>query len=350
MVDFRSFCSGELEPDPAGTTVLTGPNGSGKTSLLEAVGYATTLRSFRGATRGAMVRTGADRAIVRATLERDGRPVMVEAELVAAGRSRAQLNRQPVRSRYELAQVVAVTVFSPGDLGLVQGPPAGRRELLDQALAAIDPQAVSLLERVERVLRQRAALLRQAGARAGGEVLGSLDVWDERLAGAGEELADRRRRLVADLVRPVAEAYDALVIGGDDGVGEAVTLRYERSWEGPLSTALAEARRDDLRRGVSTVGPHRDDLVLGLGGRDARTQASQGQQRCLALSLRLAVHRLVTIETASPPLLLLDDVFSELDPARSRALVRSLPTGQALLTTAVPLPGGVEVAKVVPVG
>lgn len=350
MVDFRSFRSGGLEPDPTGTTVLTGPNGSGKTSLLEAVGYATTLRSFRGATREAMVRTGADRAIVRATLERDGRPVLVEAELATAGRSRAQLNRQPVRSRHELAQVVAVTVFSPGDLGLVQGPPSGRRELLDQALAAIDPQAVALLERVERVLRQRAALLRQAGARPTGEVLGSLDVWDERLAGAGEELADRRRRLVADLVPSVAEAYDALVTPGDEGTGEPVTLRYERSWGGPLATALAEARRDDLRRGVTTVGPHRDDLALGLGGRDARTQASQGQQRCLALSLRLAVHRLVTTETTSPPVLLLDDVFSELDTARSRALVRSLPTGQALLTTAVPLPGGVEVAKVVPIG
>ncbi|MHB1584121.1 MAG: DNA replication/repair protein RecF, partial [Acidimicrobiales bacterium] len=132
--------------------------------------------------------------------------------------------------------------------------------------------------------------------------------------------------------------------------GEPVTLRYECSWAGPLADALAAARRDDLRRGVSTVGPHRDDLVLGLGGRDARTQASQGQQRCLALSLRLAVHRLVTTETTSAPLLLLDDVFSELDPERSRALVRSLPDGPALLTTAVPLPGGVEVAKVVAVG
>jgi DNA replication and repair protein RecF len=349
VVDFRSFRTAELEPDPGGTTVLTGANGSGKTSLLEAVGYAATLRSFRGAAREAMVRTGADRAIVRASFERDDRPVLVEAELAAGGRSRAQLNRQPVRSRHELARAVTVTVFSPEDLRLVQGPPAARRDLLDQALAALDPQAVPLLERAERVLRQRGALLRQAGGRAADEVLVTLDVWDERLAAVGEELAGRRRQLVAELFEPVTEAYGALAAAGDGEATEPVTLRYECSWAGPLADALAAARRDDLRRGVSTVGPHRDDLVLGLGGRDARTQASQGQQRCLALSLRLAVHRLVATETTSAPLLLLDDVFSELDPERSRALVRSLPDGPALLTTAVPLPGGVEVAKVVPV-
>ncbi|MHB1584312.1 MAG: AAA family ATPase, partial [Acidimicrobiales bacterium] len=140
-MDFRSFRTAELDPDPEGTTVLTGANGTGKTSLLEAVGYAATLRSFRGAAREAMVRTGAERAVVRATFESEGRPVLVEAELAAGGRSRAQLNRQPVRSRHELAQAVTVTVFSPEDLGLVQGPPAGRRDLLDQALAALDPQA-----------------------------------------------------------------------------------------------------------------------------------------------------------------------------------------------------------------
>lgn len=346
MVDFRSFPSACVEPDPDGTTVLTGSNGTGKTTLLEAVGYAATLRSFRRATREAMVRAGADRAVVRATLQREGRPVLVEAELVPNGRSRAQLNRQPVRSSHQLARAVVVTVFSPEDLALVQGGPSGRRELLDQALAALDPTAGELLDRVDRVLRQRAALLRQAGGRPGTDVLHTLDVWDDRLAEDGEALAARRQELAGRLDPQVGRAYRDLAAGGD---AEGVTLRYRRSWEGPLSAALQASRRDDLRRGVTTVGPHRDDLVLGFGGRDARTQASQGQQRCLALSLRLAVHRLLTADTGVAPLLLLDDVFSELDPDRSRALVHSLPQGQALVTTAVPLPVGVVVAKVVPV-
>ncbi len=346
MVDFRSLRSVCLEPDPAGTTVLTGANGTGKTTLLEAVGYAATLRSFRGGTREAMVRAGADRALVRATLEREGRPALIEAELVANGRSRAQLNRQPVRSRHQLARVVAVTVFSPVDLALVQGGPSGRRELLDEALVAVDPTAGELLDRVDRVLRQRAALLRQAGGRVGPDVLHTLEVWDDRLAAGGETLATGRQGLAGRLGPLVGEAYRALAAGRDL---EGVTLAYQRSWEGPLLDALRAARRDDLRRAVTTVGPHRDDLVLGFDGRDARTQASQGQQRCLALSLRLAVHRLVAAETGTAPLLLLDDVFSELDPDRSRALVCSLPPGQALLTTAVPLPEGMEVARVVPV-
>lgn len=333
-----------FEPEMSGTTVLIGRNGSGKTTVLEAAGYAATLRSFRGATREAMVRAGADRAIVRASFERDRRPLLVEAEVVAAGRGRAQLNRQPVRSRHQLAQVMAVTVFSPEDLALVQGGPAGRRDLLDQALATLDAEAAILLEQLERVLRQRTALLRQAGGRIGPAVLDSLEIWDEQLAGSGEELAERRQHLVERLGPLLVDAYSAL---SDEPETETVGLSYVRSWEGSLRSALEAARRDDLRRATTTVGPHRDDLVLSLGGRQARTQASQGQQRCLALSLRLAVHRLITTHTGITPLLLLDDVFSELDPGRGRALVRALPPGQALLTTAAPLPDGVEVAKVV---
>lgn len=362
LVDFRSFHSAVLEPDPLGTTVLTGANGSGKTTLLEAVAYAATLRSFRGAPREAMLRNGAGRAVVRAGFRRHGREALVETEFADNGRSRAQLNRQPVRSRRDLAATVAVTVFSPEDLALVQGGPAGRRELLDQALATLEPPAAALLDDVERVLRQRAALLRQAAGRPDADALRTLDIWDERLAAAGTALADRRRALVARLAPLVEEACRALLRAGavpeeEPTPGEArrrsaaegVELTYRSSWEGSLAEALAAARRDDLRRTVTTVGPHRDELVLQLAGRDARTQASQGQQRCVALSLRLAVHRLVTAERGNSPVLLLDDVFSELDPHRSRALVAALPPGQTLVTTAVPLPPGVAVARTVPV-
>jgi DNA replication and repair protein RecF len=171
-------------------------------------------------------------------------------------------------------------------------------------------------------------------------------VWDQRLADAGNVLAAARQRLVVDLDPLVASAYSHLAGAGD----RVLTVqRYVRSWDGDLLDALAASRRDDLRRGVNTVGPHRDDLLLQIDGREARTHASQGEQRCLALALRLGVHRLIRTRTRLIPTLLLDDVFSELDPARGRALVAELPDGQSLLTTAAPLPEGIEVARLLPV-
>jgi DNA replication and repair protein RecF len=351
LLDFRSFAEATFEPDPAGTTVLTGPNGTGKTTILEAVAYLGTQRSFRGAPREAMVRTGCERAVVRAELDRDGSPVLVEAEVAATGRSRAQVNRQPVRARRDLAEAVPVTVFSPDDLGVVQGGPARRRDLLDDALRLLDPGAAAVADEVERVLRQRSALLRQAGGRLSPEIADTLEVWDERLGTAGTALAEARQALCAALAPYADTSYAALAAGGEPPGGghPAVALSYRRSWEGALADALVAGRRDDVRRGATSTGPHRDDLVLSIAGRDARLQASQGEQRCLALALRLGVHRLVTARAGTPPILLLDDVFSELDPDRSLALVGELPGGQALLTTAMPVPDGVSVASTVDV-
>jgi DNA replication and repair protein RecF len=235
-------------------------------------------------------------------------------------------------------------VFSPEDLAIVSGGPRGRRDVLDDALGFLDTPGARAADDVERILRQRGALLRQAAGRPTPEVVASLDVWDDRLAEAGEVLASSRARLSDALAGLVTHAYGRLA--GAPG-HEIVTMSYARSWEGALSDALAARRGDDLRRGVNTVGPHRDDLVLVLEGREARTHASQGEQRCLALALRLAVHRLVCERTPLRPTLLLDDVFSELDPLRSRALVAELPAGQSIVTTAVPLPAGMEVARVV---
>ena len=353
LADFRVFADAELDPDPEGTTVITGPNGAGKTTFLEAIAYLGTQRSFRTTAREAMIRTGADRAILRAELVREDLPVLVEAELTP-GRSRTQVNRQPARSRRDTASAVPVTVFSPEDLAVVQGGPVWRRDLLDDALRLLDHRTAATLDEVDRVLRQRAALLRQAGGRLSDEVQTTLEVWDERLATAGSTVADARQDLVAELQPLVAGSYAALAGSGGNRPATAdrsgvLEVRYRRSWSGALGEALLAARQDDLRRGVTTVGPHRDDLDLGLGGRDASTQASQGEQRCVALALRLAVHRLVTDRSGAPPILLLDDVFSELDPDRSRALVNQLPAGQAILTTAVPLPEGVDVALVVDV-
>ena len=200
--------------------------------------------------------------------------------------------------------------------------------------------------RLERVLRQRAALLRQVHGRLSDEVATTLDIWDQRLSEAAKVLVLARERLVGDLDPFVEAAYGRLA---GEARPSAVDQHYQRSWSGTLMEALAASRSDDLRRGVNTVGPHRDDLVLDLDGRDARTHASQGEQRCLALALRIAVHRLVCARTELVPTLLLDDVFSELDPGRSRALVAELPVGQSILTTAAPLPEGIAVARILPI-
>lgn len=361
--------------DPAGVTVLVGPNGAGKTTVLEAIAYLGTQRSFRTSSRDAIVRRGADRAIVRATCTREGRPLLVESELSATGGARTLVNRQSVRGRAALARALPVSVFSPEDLGLVQGPPVRRREILDATLRMVDTAVAQSLDDLDRVLRQRAALLRHAGGRLGPEIATTLDVWDERLCRAGESVADARDALVRELGPYVADAYDGIAAeseiaarealgealcedagnarsarnAGDAAPGTPVALSYRRSWTGTLAEGLAASRKDDVRRAASTVGPQRDELSLSLGPRDARVAASQGEQRTLALALRLGVHRLVTERTGAAPLLLLDDVFSELDAARSRALVRRLPPGQALLTAAAQVPEDIAAAAVVDV-
>jgi DNA replication and repair protein RecF len=346
LSDFRIFRAAVVTPEPEGTTVITGANGTGKTSVLEAVAYLGTRRSFRGAPPEAMVRTGAGCAIIRMELRAGSSPTAVDAEIVPEGRGRTRVNGKGVTARKDLAAAAPCTVFCPEDLTIVSGGPKARRDLLDDALALLDPEGARAADETDRVLRQRAALLRQSGGRAGEDVVSTLDVWDQRLADAGKVLVAARERLAGDLGPLVASAYGRLA--GETGE-PVVVQRYARSWSGDLADALAASRRDDLRRGVNTVGPHRDDLVLALDGREARTHASQGEQRCLALALRLGVHELVRTRTPLRPTLLLDDVFSELDPVRSRALVAQLPAGQSLLTTAAPLPEGIEVARVVPV-
>jgi DNA replication and repair protein RecF len=345
--DFRLFSDAALDVPAAGTIVLSGPNGSGKTTLLEAVAFFGSHRSFRTTVREAMVRSGAERAILRGELERELRPLRVESELRANGSARTLVNGRTAQGRGELAEVVPATVFSPEDLGLVQGPPARRRELLDAALRLVDHRAAADLDVMDRVLRQRAALLRQAGASLSAEIASTLDVWDGRLTACGQAVSDARRSLVADVEPAVEAAYRHLAEeGGADG---GVKMTYVPGWQGELASALGASRQDDVRRAVSTVGPHRDEIVLSIGGHEARVRASQGEQRSLALALRLGLHQLVTERRGDPPLLLLDDVFSELDPDRSRALVGLLPAGQALLTTATPLPAGIEVDTIVDV-
>jgi DNA replication and repair protein RecF len=361
LTDFRSYSSAQLDLAP-GLTALVGANGEGKTNALEALAWLATLSSFRGVPADAVIRRGASFAVVRALAEREGRELLIEAQIQSSGRSRVLVNRQPLRRARDLLGSLRVSVFTPDDLAIVKDGPGERRRFLDDALVSLHPRNDALRVAVDKVLRQRNALLRQAAGRLDEAAAFTLDVWDAKLAEAGAALAAARLDLL-DRMQPVLGAtYDALARRP-----ALVAARYEAAWLAPagpprgidvdggggappaggvpvadlvtaLVAALAASRGDDVRRGVSTVGPHRDEVALSIGRGPARTQASQGEQRTLALALRLAVHHVVTAAVESPPVLLLDDVFSELDPERSAALLAHLPAGQTLLTTASSLP------------
>lgn len=341
LTDFRNFAHLELEPAP-GLTAIVGDNGQGKTNLLESIAYLAQLDSFRGAPTDALVRTGATTAVVRADVARDERELLIEAEL-GAGRSRVQVNRQRLARTRDLLGALRVTVFAPDDLEMVKGGPATRRRYLDDLLVAHSPKLDVLRTDLDRIVRQRNALLKQMGGRHGGGegALATLDVWDERLGTAGTGFVAARRELLDKLEPALRIAYSNLAGQAD------VEARYEQSWSGELVDALRVARDVDVRRAVTTVGPHRDELALSIDGRVARTHASQGEQRSLALAMRLAGHHVVANEIGVAPVLLLDDVFSELDPTRSAALLAHVPVGQVFLTTAGGLPPGAHPETVV---
>jgi DNA replication and repair protein RecF len=344
LKDFRSYPSVDLELT-SGLCAVLGPNGMGKSNLLEAVGYLALLESFRGAPTDALIRSGSSAAVVRGAVRTDEREQLIEAELVASGRNRIQVNRQRLHRTRDLLGAVRITVFSPDDLALIKGGPGLRRSYLDQLLVSVDPRNDALRSEFERALRQRNALLKQTRGRLDEAAELTLEVWDAKVVAAGEELALRRADLVTQIEPIVSTAY-----GDVAGTPQPISLRYEAPWRSiGLAEALRSARADELRRGLTLVGPHRDDLVVSLNELPSRTHSSQGEQRSLALALRLAAHRLVNDVVGSPPVLLLDDVFSELDPDRSAALLGSLPPGQTLLSTAAGLPTGVDADQVVTV-
>ncbi len=334
--DFRSYEEVSL-PLSEGLTAIVGPNGCGKTNLLEAVSLLATLKSFRGSSSEHLIRRGADRAIVRGLGSRDSREVLIELE-VGRGRTKAQVNRQRLQRSRDLLGALRVTVFAPDDLSLIKSGPSLRREYLDDLIVALDPRADALLSSFERVIKQRNALLKSAKVYRASDLdtstAGTLDVWDEQFAVLGDQLLDRRYALLEELVPLIVDGYCRLA-----GRDTDIVATYRPSWAEPsLEAALVGARDLDLRRRVSTVGPHRDELSIALDGFDSRTEASQGEQRTLALALRIAGHRLVSERIGEPPLLLLDDVLSELDADRARALLDTLPPGQTIITSAQEIP------------
>lgn len=332
--DFRNYEAVDLEFGD-GLTAIVGDNGQGKSNLIEAIGWLAGIGSFRGAPDDALIKVGASSAVIRATVEaQDGREQSIEAQILRVGRNKVLVNRQRLERSRDLLGVIRVTVFSPDDLALVKGGPALRRRWVDDALAGRHPRHDSLRSDLERILKQRNALLRSIAGRLDGDAEFTLDVWDSKLAITGEALRQARLDLLAEIRPHLGSAYDSVARHHAD-----IEIEYVSSWQGDLADALVEARRLDVRRGVSTVGPHRDEIELLIGGTPARTHGSQGEQRSMALAMRLSVDAVVR-SAGWAPVLLLDDVFSELDPGRAGALLEALPDAQSLLTSASGMPPG----------
>lgn len=337
LADFRNHELLKLDLS-AGATALVAPNGWGKTNIVEAVHFAATLTSHRVASEQPLVRQGRERAIVRILVHRDGRDLRLEVEINAGRPNRARVNATPLPRPRELLGLLRVVTFAPEDLAVVRGDPAERRRFLDELLITTAPRYAGVRADYERVLRQRNALLKSAtGSRK--PDLASLEVWDSHLAALGAELTRGRRRLVAAAAPHIVDAYAAVAPGSapmgvrydpsvaDGGTEEAGAIRDA------MLRQLAQRRADELARGVSLVGPHRDELFLGIGELPARGYASHGEGWSLALALRLGAFRLARAQ-AVEPVLLLDDVFAELDDARRDRLAQHVADAEQVLVTA----------------
>jgi DNA replication and repair protein RecF len=340
--DFRSWANVELELTP-GRTVFVGSNGYGKTNLVEALWYSSTLGSHRVATDAPLVRIGAQRAVISTIVVNEGRECAVDLEITAGRANKARLNRSPVRSSREVIGVLRAVLFAPEDLALVRGDPGDRRRYLDDLAAVRRPRVAAIRADYDKVLRQRTALLKSAsGARYRGDrgALDTLDVWDGHLATHGAELMAARLALVNELAPEVQKSYQLLAPASRPAsisYHASIDIEPDRPDVELLRTALLEkmaARRDaELERGVCLVGPHRDDLELRLGEQLAKGFASHGESWSMALALRLAAYELLRAE-GTDPVLLLDDVFAELDTARREALAAAAASAEQVLVTA----------------
>ena len=340
--DFRSWANVELELTP-GRTVFVGANGYGKTNLVEALWYSSTLGSHRVATDAPLVRLGAQRAVVSTIVVNEGRECAVDLEITAGRANKARLNRSPVRSPREVIGVLRAVLFAPEDLALVRGDPGDRRRYLDDLAAVRRPRVAAIRADYDKVLRQRTALLKSASGaryRVDRGALDTLDVWDGHLATHGAELMAARMTLVNELAPEVQKSYQLLAPASRPAsisYHASIDIEPDRPDVELLRTALLEkmaARRDaELERGVCLVGPHRDDLELRLGEQAAKGFASHGESWSMALALRLASYELLRAE-GTDPVLLLDDVFAELDTARREALAAAAGSAEQVLVTA----------------
>ena len=354
LTDFRNYESAELDLTP-GPNLFVGSNGQGKTNLVEALGYLSTLGSHRVSTDHAMIRSGCDSAIVRARLTNGEQSVLAEVQINRVGANRAQINRSAIKTR-ELPRYFSSVLFAPEDLALVRGEPSGRRRFMDELLVLRTPRMSGVLADYDRVLRQRNTLLKSARASAGRGQLSTLEIWDERLVEFGSQIIEARADLVDELAPEVELAYAAIAgrdhaaslaralsilttATGDADEPALESLRRDRltaeETADAFRAALVRVRRAELDRGITLAGPHRDDLVLTLNELPARGYASHGESWSFGLSLKLASAAVLRRESSSgDPVLILDDVFAELDESRRDRLADAVDGFEQVLITA----------------
>lgn len=338
LVNYRSYPEIEWHPD-IGVNLLVGPNGAGKTNVLEAIAYLATLKSFRSTPDKALIADGMSSAVIRAGISGAERERLVEIEIPATGQRRIQVDKTRLKRTSELLGVVRVIAFLPEDLDLIKRGPAQRRGLLDDVAVQLWPSAHLDQAEFERSLRQRNAFLKQ-----GFRDDATLAVWDNRLAQTAGRVLARRSRVIETIEPLLSDAYSEIA-----GEKTATSVSYGTSWGAVMedrsagenadlvAVALEQSHRVDYERRMTTVGPHRDEPGFTIEGHEARIHGSQGEQRTMALAIKLAAHRAVASATGEAPVLLLDDVFSELDPDRSAALAGALPADtQTMITSARP--------------
>lgn len=351
LTDFRNYSAVEV-PFARGFNLFVGRNGQGKTNLIEAIGYLSTLGSHRVSSDQAMIRQGAESAIIRAQIQHGERQILAEVQLNRAAPNRAQINRSAIRAR-ELPRYFASVLFAPEDLALVRGDPAGRRRFLDELMCLRIPRYVGVMTDYERVVKQRNSLLKTARAsRVSAENLSTLAIWDDHLISLGSEIVMGRQNLVAELTPELSRAYFS--VAGEDHqplIAIHSTLSLDRSAAenfGASSTLaliaeqfsakLQTVQRAEVERAITLVGPHRDDLVLSLNDMPAKGYASHGESWSFALALKLAAAQLLRQEsTTGDPVVILDDVFAELDRARRFRLAEAIVGFEQVLITAAVL-------------
>lgn len=343
--DFRSYADLDVALEP-GATAFIGRNGQGKTNLVEAIDYLSRLSSHRVASDAPLVRAGADQAIVRASVVKEGRTALLEVELNPGRANRARINRSPLPRPREIIGLVRTVVFAPDDLTLVKGDPSDRRKFLDDLLVLRAPRLAGVRTDYDRILKQRNSLLKTAGVARGSSrdaAMSTLEIWDDNLARVGAELLGARLALVEDLRPYLGKAYEAVARGAsrDDADLEYRASVEVASSDADLATALLDAvqarRKEELDRGISLVGPHRDELLLTLGNAELRLPvkgyASHGESWSFALALRLASYDLLRAD-GDDPILVLDDVFAELDTGRRSQLAQLVAGAEQVLVTA----------------